>query len=44
MFWKEAPFQEKSTTKLDRLEDIFGIEIDSKIHRAKFVFFDTAVR
>lgn len=43
MFWKEASLMELSLTAMDGSEDIFGIEIDSKINRAKFTF-DTMVR
>lgn len=41
-FWKEASLIDEQPTELDGSEDVFGIEINSKINRAKFLF-DTTV-
>lgn len=42
MFWKEAPFQELHCNEMLGMDDVFGIDIDSILNRAKFVF-DTTV-
>lgn len=41
-FWKEASLIDEQPDELDGSEDVFGIEVNSKIHRAKFLF-DTTV-
>lgn len=42
MFWKEAPFLQLQFNDAHISDNVFGIEIDSILNRAKFVF-DTTV-